>query len=44
MPKLDKKNSESFINETIESMENATLGQLYGILDGMNDAFKSNIH
>ena len=43
MPKLDKKDRDSFINETIESMENTTLGQLHGILEGMNDAFKSNI-
>jgi hypothetical protein len=43
MPVLPKKNREFFIEQTIESMENGSLGAVHGMLEGMNSAFNSKL-
>jgi len=41
--KIDAKKKEKYVNEQIELLQNGTLGQLYGAIDGMNKKYNSNL-
>ena len=41
--KIDAKKKEKYVKEQIELLQNGTLGQLYGAIDGMNKKYNSNL-